>query len=266
MGESSDSDIQSAQRQPSVTTEAPSSELPVTTGEDTTTPVVNNDSTNLLSADHDMLSSIPSPFNAQQLHAMLTCQPTNIIQSPISTPNVQHVLQTTGPRHFMPLESPTQRRFTSQPPKHNVIYQLVNTKGQLLGTTTLPPSVIVTKPSTPTMVAPTLTHRIIPTQAASVGDRPQSPPLVVTSSAAQPLSVSFTKPLTTNPDCRSKLQDLPSVSQSRLPAPADSEAIPQPSLRHPLSSPEAYNQLLLSIRQTIRDGYASRCPRAGPTA
>ena len=260
MGESSDSDIQSAQRQPSVTTEAPSSELPVTTGEDTTTTVVNNNSTNLLSADHDILSSIPAPFNAQQLHAMLTCQPTNVVQSPISTPNVQHVLQTTGPRHFMPLESPTQLRFTSQPHKRNVIYQLVNTKGQLLGTTTLPPSVIVTKPSTPTTVTPTLTHRIIPTQAASVGDRPQSPPLVVTSSATQPLSVSFTKPLTPNQDCRTKVQDLPSVSQSRPTAPAGAEAIPQSSFRHPLSSPEAYNQLLLSIRQTIRDETAACQP------
>ena len=92
MGESSDSDIQSAQRQPSVTTEAPSSELPVTTGKDTTITVVNIDSSNILSADNDMLPGIQSPFNVQQLHAMLSCQPTNVMQSPISTPNVQHVL------------------------------------------------------------------------------------------------------------------------------------------------------------------------------
>ena len=258
MGESSDSDIQSAQRQPLVTTEAPYSELPVTTGEDTTTTVVNINSSNILSADNDMLPGIQSPFNVQQLHAMLSCQPTNVMQSPISTPTVQHVLQTPGPRPFIPLESPTQLRFTSQPPKRNVIYQVLNTKGQLLGTTTLHPSAIVSRPSTPATVTPTITHRIVPTQAASVEDRPQSPPPTVVSSATQPLSVSFTNPLMSNPDCRSKLQDQSTASQSRLPASADTVAIPQPPLRHPLSSPEAYNQLLLSIRQTIRDETAAR--------
>ena len=89
-------------------------------------------------------------------------------------------------------------------------------------------------------------------------DRPQSPPPTVVSSATQPLSVSFTKALS-NPDCRSKLQNQSTAPQSRLPASPDTEAIPQPPLRHPLSSPEAYNQLL-SIRQTIRDETAARQP------
>ena len=128
MGESSDSDIQSAQRQPSVTTEVPSGELPVTTGKDTTTSVVNIDSSNILSADHDMLSGNQSPLNVHQLHALLSCQQTNVPQSPLSIPNAQPVLQTPGPKTFVPLESPSQLRFSSQPPKRNVIYQVLTPK------------------------------------------------------------------------------------------------------------------------------------------